>query len=159
MVEVVDPNDEVIDVVFRADMRRGRLRHRAVFIIVRNSRGEILIHQRSDEKDLWPGWWDVAIGGVVAAGESYDAAATRELFEEVGIDAVPSPIGGGSYEDDDVALIGRCYEVVHDGPVEPRDGEVVAFKWVDPNSLADLVKVERFLPDSLKLLGEALFGR
>ena len=159
MVEIVDLNDNVIDIVSRAEMRRRRMRHRAVFILVRNSRGEVLIHQRSDAKDLWPGWWDVAIGGVVTAGESYDAAAARELSEEAGIDAVPTPIGGGTYEDADVALIGRCYEVLHDGPVEPRDGEVVAFRWVNPESLADLVNVERFLPDSLELLGEALFGR
>ena len=32
--------------------------------------GRLLVHRRSDDKDLWPGRWDLAVGGVVAAGES-----------------------------------------------------------------------------------------
>jgi 8-oxo-dGTP pyrophosphatase MutT (NUDIX family) len=158
MVDVVDRDDRVIDVVTRAEMRKRRLRHRAVFVLVRNSAGEVLIHKRSESKDLWPGWWDVAIGGVVGAGESYDAAAKRELLEEAGIDATPTLIGEGSYEDVEVALVGRCYQVVHDGPAEPMDGEVVEFRWVEPAELRQLLRIERFLPDSLELLGTALFG-
>ena len=66
-------------------MRRHRLRHRATFVVVRCSRGHVLMHRRSDTKDLWPGRWDLAVGGVVTAGEGYDDAARRELAEEVGV--------------------------------------------------------------------------
>ena len=43
-----------------------------------SSAGQLLVHRRSDAKDLWPGRWDVGVGGVVGAGEAWaDAAAPR----------------------------------------------------------------------------------
>ncbi len=157
-VDIVDADDRVIDTAPRSVMRRDVLRHRAVFILVRDSAGRVLIHRRSEHKDIWPGWWDIAIGGVVAAGESYDDAARRELWEEAGIDAEPVFVAAGTFADAEVSLIGRCYEVGCDGEVKPRDGEVAEFRWVLAEELRRLVKSERFLPDSLDLLGPRLFG-
>jgi len=158
LVDGVDADDRVIDTVPRSVMRRDVLRHRAVFILVCDSGGRVLIHRRSERKDIWPGWWDIAIGGVVAAGESYDDAARRELWEEAGIEAVPAFVSAGAYHDSEVSLIGRCYEVCHDGEVEPRDGEVAEFRWVLTEELQGLIAREAFLPDSLALLGPRLFG-
>jgi isopentenyldiphosphate isomerase len=158
LVDIVDFDDRIIDTVARAVMRREVLRHRAVFILVRDKEGRVLIHRRSSDKDLWPGWWDIAVGGVVAAGESYDEAARRELFEEAGVAAEPLFVSSGAYDDTDVSLIARCYEVRHDGAVEARDGEVAEFRWVSTTELRDLMTRERFLPDSLALLGPHLFG-
>lgn len=156
-VDVVDENDVVVARVSRAVMRRERLRHRSVFVLVRDSSGRVLIHRRSELKDLWPGWWDIAIGGVVGAGEGYDDAARRELQEEAGIDAAPTFVSSGAYDDEEVSLLARCYEVVHDGPVEARDGEVAEFRWVTTGQLRNLTAQQRFLPDSLALLGRGLF--
>jgi 8-oxo-dGTP pyrophosphatase MutT (NUDIX family) len=152
-VEIVDEDDRVLEVVPRRVMRAARLRHRAVFVAVRASDGRLLVHRRSDAKDLWPGCWDLAVGGVVGAGEPYDDAAARELAEEVGVTGVvPRPLGGGRYEDDDVALIGRCYEVVHDGPYSFADGEVVEAELVALDDLPRLLGERQFLPDSIALL-------
>src|SRR5215218_710892 len=132
MVDIVDQNDVVVRTVTRRQMRAQRLRHRAVFIAVVHPDGRLLVHQRSETKDVWPGWWDLAVGGVVSAGETYDDAARRELGEEIGIDAVPEPLeGGGPYDDADVSLIGRCYRVVHPGPFTFADGEVVRAEWME----------------------------
>jgi isopentenyldiphosphate isomerase len=155
-VDVVDGEDRVIDTVPRERMRAERLRHRAVFIAVRSSAGLLLVHRRSAAKDLWPSRWDVGVGGVVAAGEGYDDAARRELFEEVGIDAAPAPLGGdrhaGRYADDAVDLLARCYVVVHDGPIAFVDGEVAEARWVDRAGLDALLATAPFVPDSLALL-------
>lgn len=158
LVDVVNEDDVVLRTVSRPEMRRNRLRHRAVFILVTNSDGKVLIHRRSEAKDIWPGWWDVAIGGVVAAGETYDDAARRELFEEAGFTAEPQEVSAGSYDDDAVSLIARCYVVSHDGDVRPQDGEVAEFLWVNRDELRDRLARDRFLPDSVALLGELLFG-
>ena len=108
-VEVVDADGCVTGVVTRAEMRAARLRHRSVFVAVFSHDGDLLVHRRSDAKDLWPGWWDLAVGGVVAAGEDWDDAARRELSEEIGAHgAVIEPIGGAAYSDADVALVARC---------------------------------------------------
>jgi 8-oxo-dGTP pyrophosphatase MutT (NUDIX family) len=157
LVDIVDTDDVVLRTVPRRQMRAERLRHRAVFIaVVHPVDGRLLIHQRSERKDLWPGWWDIAVGGVVTAGEGYGVAARRELFEEIGIDATPRPLGGGVYEDDDVALIGRCYRTDHAGPFTFNDGEVVRVEWIDPTLVG--ADPRRFLPDSLALLLPLILG-
>jgi isopentenyldiphosphate isomerase len=153
LVDIVDDADRVVATVTRREMRAGRLLHRSVGIAVRSSDGRLLVHRRSDAKDLWPGRWDIGVGGVVVAGETYAQAAVRELGEEVGIGGVvPQPIGGATFVDDDVATIVRCYATVHDGPFSFADGEVVEARWVDASGLAELIDTARFVPDSLAVL-------
>ena len=157
LVDIVDEDDKVLYQCTRKEMRAQVLRHRAVFIAVVNSAGELLIHQRSAMKDLWPSWWDLTVGGVVSAGESYDAAALRELDEEVGITGVPLvELGVGTYSDEEVSLVGRCFMVKYDGPLVLRDGEVVAIEWVSQNDLMQRLAERDFLPDSKALVLPAL---
>ena len=152
-VDVVDPDDHVIDTVGRAVMRRDHLRHRATFVVVRSSDGRVLIHRRSDDKDLWPGRWDLAVGGVVQAGEDYDEAAVRELAEEVGVVGRPVVrLASGRYEDADVRLLAMLYEVRSDGPFTFADGEVVEARFVTVSELRRLVGEQPFVPDSVALL-------
>jgi 8-oxo-dGTP pyrophosphatase MutT (NUDIX family) len=160
LVDVVDAADRVVGRVCRSIMRSHRLRHRAVFIIVRSGAGEVLVHRRSPTKDLWPHRWDIAVGGVVGPGEDYVAAARRELAEEVGIDGVDLvELGGGAYDDADVSLIGRVYLVSHDGPVSFDDGEVVAAEWVPVAGLATRLERDSWVPDSLVLAVPLLAAR
>ena len=58
--------------------------HLVVHIWVISSRGRYLIQRRADDKKLMPGEW-AATGGAAIAGEDSFTAATRELYEELGI--------------------------------------------------------------------------
>lgn len=159
LVEEVDLAGKVTRVVSRRRMRSERLRHRSVFIVVRATDGRVLVHRRHPDKDVWPGWWDIAVGGVVSAGESWDDAARRELLEEIGVEASPVPIDGGRpevYDDDQVSLFARRYEVTHDGPFHFADGEVVEARFVTVDELRRIVREVPVLPDSLALLSEHL---
>lgn len=156
LVDVVDEHDHVIQTVPRRRMRAERLRHRAVFIAILDGAGRLLVHRRSPLKDIWPGWCDIAVGGVVGAGESYRDAAYRELAEEVGIKTVElielDPDDSRSYDDDQVSLMARCFVVTAQGPFTFDDGEVIEAWWVHRDGLNDLLSREKFLPDSLALL-------
>ena len=44
--------------------------HLIVHVCLINERGEMLIQQRSDNVEKWPGMWDLTIGGHVLAGET-----------------------------------------------------------------------------------------
>jgi len=133
-------------------MRAENLRHRAVFVLVESTRGEVLIHRRSDEKDVWPSWWDLAVGGVVASGEGYDEAAVREVGEELGIEGEPERLGGGRFEDADVRLVAAVYRLVHDGPFRFTDGEVVEAGFVGLSELELRLRRGPFVPDSVALV-------
>lgn len=152
-VEHVSREGSVLGTVTRAEMRSGRLRHRSVFVAVLDSSGRLLVHRRSENKDAWPGWWDVSVGGVLAPGEDWLAGAERELEEELGVHGAHlAPLGSGAYEDADVSVIGRCFVVVDDGPFSCPDGEVAETRWVGRSELALMLRNERFLPDGLALV-------
>ncbi len=83
MVTIVDRFNEEIGTSPRPEMRARNLIHRASFILVFNDRGELFVQQRTMTKDIYPGCWEIAAGGVVTAGETVSQSAERELREEL----------------------------------------------------------------------------
>lgn len=157
LVEVVDRSGAVLDVVPRSVMREQRLRHRCTYIIVVDLRERLVVHQRALWKDVWPGRWDVAFGGVVGVGEEWGAAAHRELLEEAGVEAGLQALGGGPYDDDDVSVLGRVYLARHDGPFTFPDGEVVRSDRIPLDEVERWIAQTELCPDSLALAAAA-FG-
>lgn len=153
MVEEVDALGNVLRLVTRRQMRAEALWHRAVFIAVRSHAGDLSVHRRALTKDVWPGWWDVAVGGVVAPGETWEAAAKRELSEELGISGVVlQPLGTGAYRDGEVKLVAACFEAVTEGPFTYSDGEITETQWIASQNLKGRIGQDSFLPDSLALI-------
>src|SRR5439155_20107211 len=91
ILDVVDDHDEVIGQRPRSEIHRLKLNHRAIHVLVFNSRGELFLQKRSMKKDTFPGAWDSSASGHLASGESYDACALRELREELGLEAANPP--------------------------------------------------------------------
>jgi len=152
-VEVVDPAGVVVAVVTRAEMRRHRLRHRTVAVAVTDAAGQrLLVHRRADWKDVWPSRWDVAFGGVVAVGETWAAAARRELAEEAGVDEPVERLGGGVYVDEDVNEVAEIFLARSDGPFSFPDGEVVATDWVTFADLPTWLATHETCPDGVALV-------
>ncbi|MFL6569357.1 MAG: 16S rRNA (adenine(1518)-N(6)/adenine(1519)-N(6))-dimethyltransferase RsmA [Chthoniobacterales bacterium] len=87
MFVVVDPDDQVTGQASRGEVHANNLLHRAVHVFLFNENGELFLQKRSRWKDRHPGVWDSSAAGHVDAGEDYDQAATREVFEELGVSA------------------------------------------------------------------------
>ncbi|MGW0199478.1 NUDIX domain-containing protein [Nonomuraea sp. NPDC003201] len=66
-------------------IRRGWL-HRIATTVCRDELGRFLVYRRAGGLSGYPGYHEVAFGGAVDVGESYQAAASRELAEELGVD-------------------------------------------------------------------------
>lgn len=138
LVELVDASGAVVEVVRRAEMRRrgATARHRCTYVAVLTTDGRLVVHRRAEHKDVYPGWWDVAFGGVCGVGETWAEAAARELAEEAGISGVAlSPVGQVLWEASDAALLGRVFLARTDAQPTCPDGEVVE---VDAIALSDL---------------------
>ena len=56
-----------------------------VHVSLMNSQNQLLIQKRQPHKPAWPGFWDISVGGGALAGETSQAAAAREAFEELGL--------------------------------------------------------------------------
>jgi isopentenyldiphosphate isomerase len=153
LVDVVDERDQVVDRVARREVRRRNLRHRCVYILVFNSGGQIFVHQRTTTKDVFPGFWDATVGGVLAAGEDYDTGASRELQEELGIEAAaPRRLFPLRYEDDTNRIVGMVYSCMWDGPLRLQASEVAAGEWLDLDVVFERTARQPFCPDGLEAL-------
>lgn len=158
-MEHVDATGTVLGLVTRREMREKGLCHRSVFVAVVSSDGDLLVHRRAETKDVWPGCWDVAVGGVCAPGEQWHVAATRELAEELGVEnAVVEQLGTGAYADDEVRLVAAVFVARCDGPFRFADGEITEAHWVRPRDLDEWLSAKMFLPDSVALVLPRLVG-
>jgi 8-oxo-dGTP pyrophosphatase MutT (NUDIX family) len=157
LVEWVNADGSVIEVVTRQKMRESQLRHRATYIAVVNSQDQLIVHKRADWKEVYPGWWDLAFGGVCGAGEFWEESAQRELAEEAGISGQRlEPIGEINYDGEDGSVVGRAYLVRWDGAITFDDGEVVAIDTIDLGHVSEWMADRLVCLDSRQCLAPLL---
>jgi isopentenyldiphosphate isomerase len=153
LVDVVDEQDRVVTQATRREVRLRNLRHRSVYILVFNSVGQLFVHRRTPTKDIYPDHWDVAAGGVLNAGETYDRGAARELREELGIVRAPLrrlfPL---RYEDAHTRVVGVVYSCTWDGALRLQPSEVAAGEWIDLDVLLERTQQQQFCPDGIEAL-------
>lgn len=115
-------------------------KHRAVHVLL-ECRGRLIIQQKASGTEN-AGKWSSAASGHVRAGESYRAAAARELHEELGLLVPMSALLW-------VIKLGPCEETGNEfvevfrhslnasdvAELRLDDGEVTAVKMVEPTAL------------------------
>jgi isopentenyldiphosphate isomerase len=122
--------------------------HLVVHICVFNREGQMLIQLRSKNKVLWPGLWDVSVGGAAQKGDSSWLAAQRELAEELGIVVDLSQVRPAFTFNfdrgfDDVYLIQLDPEI---DKLNLQSEEVTAVRWADSDSIHTMIESGEFLP-------------
>lgn len=84
--EYGNPTGEIVD---REKAHTEGIRHRTshVWILRHGADGvEVLLQKRSQNKDSFPGCYDISSAGHIPAGIEWKESALRELEEELGID-------------------------------------------------------------------------
>jgi len=150
IVDLVDEDDHVTGQAPRREVRARNLLHREVAAIVRNPRGEIYVHRRTETKDVFPGMYDMFVAGVVTSGESYEEAIRRELREELGIEHVePTFLLKARYRDPDINWWTCCYEVVWSGPIRHQEDEIAWGRFMPEAELIAKLDELPFVPDGV----------
>jgi len=153
IVLIVDEQNQEVAQVSRRVMREGGLIHRACYILVFNRQREIFVQRRTMSKDLYPGYLDVATGGVVLAGESYELAAKRELAEELGVRKATLRSHFDFYhEADNNRVWGRVFSCQAEGPFVLQPEEIEDGFFLGLPSIKALATAEQFTPDGLVAL-------
>jgi isopentenyl-diphosphate delta-isomerase type 1 len=153
--DVVNDRDEVIGRATRREVHATGRWHRAVHVLVFDAAGRVFLQKRSLRKDLCPGLWDSSCSGHLDAGEDYDAAAVRELGEEIGVQAAAAPARWFRIH----ACAETAWEFVwvyrlrHDGPLTLEPEEIQYGEWVAPAEISARISArpDDFCP-SFKLL-------
>ena len=154
LVDVVDDEGRTVGVVSRREMRARRLPHRSAYVLVFNAAGDLFVHLRVATKDVYPGHWDVAIGGVLAAGEGFDHGARREAAEELGVTVDVEPLCPVRWVDEHTVVHGMAYRAVHEGPFRLQPEEIVRGEFVPLDAVTARAAREPFCPDGLAVLAE-----
>src|SRR3989338_9110647 len=156
--DVIDKNNKVIGKAPRDECHKKGLLHRAIHIMILNSKGEILLQKRSKKKDLYSGWWTSSASGHVEAGDDYEESAHRELKEELGVEAKLEPLfavvkdyrGQGKHDRERI----QVYIGQHDGPFNFSKEEVESVKFFPPETIAKMMIKEKFTPGTVDVLRE-----
>ena len=151
---MVDDAGRTVGVVTRREMRSRQLPHRATYVLVFNRRGELFVHLRSAGKDVYPSHWDSCVGGVLTAGEEFDAGAARELAEELGVEAPLERLFPLRYDDAHTIVHGMVYRTQHDGPFHLQAEEVVRGEFLPLAAVEERASSEPFCPDGQAVLAE-----
>ncbi|WP_329116631.1 NUDIX hydrolase [Streptomyces sp. NBC_01465] len=147
LVDRVDENDRVIGVVERGEAIRNRWLHRVATTICHDRQGRMLIHRRPDDDTRFPGLYDVMAGGAVDVGESYEAAAERELAEEMGVRATVRPVVRFLMEGAISPYWLGVHETVIGGAIVADPREIAWHAWLTEAELATALREWTFVPD------------
>ncbi len=157
IVAIVDEGNNVVGSASRREMRAKRLPHRSTYILVFNSQGQLYVQKRTLTKDLFPGYYDPAAGGVVLAGESYEESARRELEEEMGIRDVPlNWLFDFFYSDDHTRVWGGVFSCVFDGRIVLQPEEIESGSFLRISDILRRAQTEPFTPDGMVALSRFL---
>lgn len=137
---VVDEHDRVLGEAPRGEVHGNNLRHRAVHIFIFNALGELFLQKRSRWKDRHPRLWDSSAAGHVNAGEDYDAAATRELEEELGIGAELTRVAKLDASEQTGEEFIWLYQARHEGPFKLPAAEIEHGEFFPPDIVSAWLK-------------------
>lgn len=130
---------EILDVVDQQGIPTGEqvdrevahelgIRHRTSHVwIVRKKNGslQVLLQKRSDQKDSYPGCYDISSAGHIPAGVDFIPSALRELKEELGCEAKPEEL---------IYCGQRCFtfqQTFHEKPFHDNQVSNVYVLWLD----------------------------
>lgn len=119
--------------------------HLVVHIWVMASNGDFLIQRRSDTKKLMPGEW-AATGGAAVSGESSYMAASRELFEELGIKSTEETLKKLTRLKRRNSLLDIWFMTndISRDDLKLQKSEVADAKWVTREKLLKMIKNGQF---------------
>jgi 8-oxo-dGTP pyrophosphatase MutT (NUDIX family) len=152
IIDIVDEDDRVVGQSRRDEAYAGGLRHRCAFILARDAQDRIFVHRRTDRKLVFPSLYDMFVGGVVGAGETYDQTALREAEEELGVSGLPQPerLFTFLYEDGPRRWWSAVYQVRCELPVRPQPEEVAWHAFLTEDELTARLPEWQWVPDGLE---------
>jgi len=129
--DIVDRDDHIIGQATRSQVHGNpNLIHRVINILVFNSVGDWFLQQRNWKKDTQPGKWDTSVGGHVDPGETYLAAAQRELREELGIVGAKLKYLYKFFHTNKVeSEIVSTFTCIWNGEIDPNEDEIIAGRF------------------------------
>lgn len=148
---IVDSNDVVIGAKESMDIDFAKEIYRVSALWLWNSKGEVLIAQRTKSKGNDAGVWGPSVAGTVEAGESYEENIVKETEEEIGLTGVDFILDKKHFVSGKRNYFTQFYKAMSDRSIEEftlQADEVDAVMWIKPKDLKYkvLAHPEEFVP-------------
>lgn len=151
-IVLVDEKDKVVG--FKEKFATHKIPvplHRAISIVIFSlDKKKILVTKRAKIKPTWGEYWSNAVCSHPYPDESYEKAAERRIFEELGFRTPLTEMLNFSYSAEmNNKVWGECeldhvFVGYYDGPVIPDPNEASEYKWLE---IEDLKKELKENPD------------
>ncbi len=120
LVELLDGHGRPFMLTSLKTASKLGLLRRIVLICLKNTRGQVYLQRHASSAPLYAGLWDVSVIGSVFAGESPLDAASRELYEKLGVRHTKiRTIGSLPYTDSRGASLAASFFLAGPTPVVP----------------------------------------
>lgn len=146
MLILVDPADRVVGYKDKVSCHLGDgLLHRAFSIFIFNSRKELLIQQRHQDKMLWPKIWANSCCSHPRKGEDLESSTRRRLREELGLSAEMRHLFTFEYQAryGDVGSEHEMCSVLighSDQEPDPNPTEIAAWRYIGIEALSEEIE-------------------
>jgi len=140
-VVLVDELGNELGLMGKTEAHEKGILHKAISVIIFNSKGEMLIQQRAFSKYHWAGIWSNTCCSHPRDGESFPDAAKRRLKEELGISTALKPEFHFTYKakDEKSGLTEHEFDWVFTGKFDDsfefNKDEINAIKWITKEEL------------------------
>lgn len=122
--------------------------HMVCEAVIRHVDGDYLLMQRSFEKEVYPGAWEIGAGGSALKGEDKLQAVLREVREETGIDT-------GELEEI-YQLVREKQQAIYYGyllktdyakdAIKLQEGETIDYKWLTKEEFIEFFDTNQQIP-------------
>lgn len=157
-LDIVDENGVPVgEIVDRDTAHRQGIRHRTahLWLLRRGTDGvQVLLQKRSENKDSYPGCYDISSAGHIPAGVDFVPSALRELKEELGLTARPEELNlcgvrrffhhenfhGRPFSDNQVSRVYLLWRDVDISALTLQKEEISEVRWVPFDTLRRMVE-------------------
>ncbi len=155
-IVIVNENDEIINHKKRGTLKPSDI-YRVSALWIQNSKGEILLAQRSFNKNHNPGKWGPAVAGTIEEGESYESNIIKEAEEEIGLENHPFQKSVHKFNNGEHKHFTQRFFALVDKEIDEftiQKEEVEKIKWFTKEEL--LTELNRFPNKFLKSIKDSV---
>lgn len=146
---IVNEQGETIGSATRKECHSGSfLLHPVVHLHVFNSKGELFLQKRAENKDVQPGKWDTSVGGHIDLNETVENALRREVREELGVTDF-NPVFAFRYifQSNVERELVNSFTTVYDGKIYPDKAEISEGRFWTLEEIKENIGQEVFTPN------------
>ncbi|MFA6073018.1 MAG: NUDIX domain-containing protein [Candidatus Woesearchaeota archaeon] len=137
-IPIVNEKDELLYYKERSMVTLDEI-YRVSALWIENSKGQVLLAQRSFSKKQSPGKWGPAVAGTVEKGETYESNILKEAEEEIGVSGQIFTIAFKQRSSSDkYDKFNQYFFLKLDWPIEQfkiNENEVAKLKWFNVDDL------------------------